>query len=297
MTISARTSSRADAITRADRAGQAGLVLFVLVSVAPIAFGFGYALLYSTGVVGLLSDGFTLRHWQGLGEGSELAGSFAWSVYIAAATLALTTILALSIALYLRRYLVRGPLAYLIYLPLAVPGTVAAFLVFQLLAGAGYVSRFTSAAGLLSTASFPELVQDGLGIGIILAHTALAVPFFVLLFLNVYDTEKVAALGGLAHTLGASPWDVLRRLTVPVLLGRSMTNLTLLFIAVLSSYEIPLLLDRQSPQMISVLVMRKFSMFDLSQKPEAFVVAVVYTLFVLALLVLAFRWRRRSYAG
>ena len=43
--------------------------------------------------------------------------------------------------------------------------------------------------------------------------------------------------------------------------------------------------------MISVLTVRKYQRFDLLQKPEAFVIAVVYTLTVLLLLLTVFRPR------
>ncbi len=144
---------------------------------------------------------------------------------------------------------------------------------------------------------FPGLVNHAGGIGILVAHIGLAVPFFVLLFHEIYRSEHVDGLSALARTLGASNAQVLYRVKMPILLQRATTNITLLFIAVLGSYEIPLLLGRQAPQMISVLTMRKYEMFDISQKPEAFIVALLYTGFVLTLLVLVFRKRMRTHAA
>ena len=117
----------------------------------------------------------------------------------------------------------------------------------------------------------------------------------MLLFVQIYQTERVGDLVRLASTLGAGKGAGLYRVAVPILLSRSATNIILLFIAVMGSYEIPLLLGRQSPEMLSVLTMRKYSMFDLAQKPEAFIVALLYTAFVLVLITAAFRTRRLAF--
>ena len=276
--------------------GRLGLALFVLVAVLPIGFSLLYAMAYSTGLVGLLSDGFTGVHWARLFAGGEVWASFGLSLYIAATTVVLTVGLALLLALYLRRPLAYGPLSYIIYFPLALPATVAAFLVFQLFSGAGYLSRLALRFGLIDrVGQFPAFVNDAYGLGIIIAHVGLAVPFFVLLFVQIYNTERVGALVQLARTLGAGRAAGLYRVTVPILLTKCFTNIVLLFVAVLGSYEIPLLLGRQAPQMLSVLTMRKYALFDISQKPQAFIVAVLYTLLVLAALVFAFRKGRTAY--
>ena len=117
----------------------------------------------------------------------------------------------------------------------------------------------------------------------------MAIPFFIILFHEVYTSERINELGELARTLGAEPHVVLYKVTVPILLSRASMNITLLFIIVLGSYEIPLLLGRQSPQMISVLTMRKYQLFDNSEKPEAFIIALLYTAIVLSLLLVVIR--------
>ena len=59
----------------------------------------------------------------------------------------------------------------------------------------------------------------------------------------------------------------------------------LFFIYVMGAYEIPLLLGRQSPQMLSVLAMRKYARFDITQKPEAFAIAFLYAVLVSVVLI------------
>ncbi|MEM8963250.1 MAG: ABC transporter permease subunit [Acidobacteriota bacterium] len=270
-----------------------GLGLLLGGVAAPIAFSLVWALLYSLGLVGLLNDGFTTEHWQAVLSSRETWASVVLSTWVAAVTVVLTAGFALLITLGLRPALRRGPLSYLVFLPLAIPGTVAAFLTFQWFGGGGWVPRIAYALGLTSdTGELVSMVHDPIGLGMIVTHVAIAVPFFVLLFVQLYDTERLAELERLATALGAKKRQRVLRVTVPILLRGAMTNLVLFFIVVLGSFEVPWLLGRQSPQMLSVLTYRKFSLFDLGQKPEAFAVALVYTALVFGLLAVVFRRRR-----
>jgi len=281
--------------SRADFDGTR-LVLFLFLCPLPVVLSLTYAALYSVGLAGLLGHGFTLFHWRRVLASAELRGSLVLSLSVAAATVFVTTAVALPLALALRGRLTRGPLAHLMTIPLAIPGTAAAFLVLQVFSGAGLVSRVAFRLGLVKgIADFPALNQDPYGSGIVLAHVCLAVPFFVFLFAELYRSETLEAIEELAASLGATPSQTLRRLTLPILLLRGLPNLILLFVIVLGSYEIPLLLGRQSPQMLSVLTLRKYAMFDLAERPGAFVVALVYMALVVCVVGLAFRGRRPSY--
>jgi len=198
----------------------------------------------------------------------------------------------LPLALSLRQRLDREGLRYLVALPLALPGTVAALLVLQLLAGAGLVSRIAYRLGITNGIDgFPSLVRDAGLVGVIVAHVGLAVPFFTLLLAELHGSERIGALSDLAATLGANRFQRLRFVTLPVLLRGAQPSLALLFVLALGSFEIPWLLGRQSPQMLSVLTYRKHGLFDITQKPEAYLLALGYTLLVFAMLVAAFRGR------
>ncbi len=270
-----------------------GAAFFALVVLAPLVFSLGYALLYSLGLVGLLADGLTARYWMRLFGGGELWASFAWSLYLAAAATGLTLVFGLALALGLRRRVERGVVGALLHVPLAFPATAAALVVFLALSPFGTVARMARALGVVGPGEgLPNMVHDAVGTGILVAHVGLAVPFFVLLFVEIFRQERVAELAAAAQSLGARPRQVLWRVTLPVLLRKAAPSVLLLFVAVLGSYEIPLLLDRQSPQMLSVLAMRKFALFDVTQKPEAFVVALSYTALVLVGLALLFRTGR-----
>lgn len=274
----------------------AGYWFFIIIGVLPIGFGLLYAGGYSVGLVGLLSQGFTLQHWQGLFETKELLGSFVVSFQVALVTVICAASVAAFLALRLRGSLTSGSLAYALYLPLALPATVAAFFVFQLFSDAGMVARLAHWFGFIETpGQFPAMIHDWFSTGVILAHMLFAIPYFTLLFHQIYKQEQLEACCHLTQTLGGTAKDCLFKVVLPVFFHKGLTNLVLLFILVFGAYEIPLLLGKQSPQMISVLTMRKYALFDLAQKPQAFIAALLYTFLVLALLGWVFGRIRRGY--
>lgn len=275
-----------------DKPGLTGFVLFLIVAVVPVGGSLTYALLYTFGLTGLLSEGFTLAHWTAVLGGGEIWTSLALSALVAFAACLIAATGGVALALGLRRQLERGPLSYAIYLPLAMPFVVGAFVGFETLSAGGMLSRVAYRLGLTySIDAFPSLTNDALYLGVIVTHALLALPFLAIVFAHLYESESIDAYAALSRSLGASDAQTLRRVTLPMLLRRARPNLVLLFIVLLGSYEIPLLLGRQSPQMISVLTVRKYQRFDLLQKPDAFVIAIVYTLTILLLLVTAFRSR------
>ena len=267
--------------------------LFLLLAVGPVALGLGYALLYSLGLAGLLGQGFTLAHWTRVLTNPEFWWSLGFSTGVALVTISLSTGLALLAVLRWRDGLLRGLRAYTFYLPLAIPATVMAFLVFQWLGDAGLLSRLAYALGLTtSTTQFPTLINDQWGIGIIVAHVLMATPFLTIFFANLYRSERVAELRGLAATLGLSPGAAARRLVVPLLLRRGRATLLLYGVFVFSSYEIPLLLGSQSPAMVSVLAIRKLQRYNLGDIPQAYVISVLYAFILALVLLLWLGWSR-----
>jgi len=272
-----------------------GFLAFVLVAIVPIAAGLVYALGYSLGLSGLLSQGFTLKYWgRPFQEGNQIFASFAFSLGVAVVATAITLGVALLLVLTVRRSLTAGWLSQLSTIPLALPGTVLAFVVMQWCSGSGIAARIAHALGLLHTpAQFPGMVNDQYGIGIIIAQVMVGVPFFALLLAQLWHSQRIGHLMELAQTIGATRRQRAVRVAVPLLLHRAFPTVMLHLVAVIGVYEVPLLLGAQSPQMILVLTMRNYAMFDLQQKPEAFICALLYTL--LSLLLIALAWRRMDH--
>ncbi len=266
------------------------MALFLALTALPLALGIGYSLLHSTGMAGIGSEGFTLRHWGSVLMGWEFWRSLGFSFWVAACSIGMALGLALALVVSGAEKWQRGSLSWLIYLPLTLPAMVVAFFIFQTLSGAGFASRLAYRLGLTDgIEDFPNWMNDPWGVAIIAAHVLMATPFFIILFSNLYQNERLGEYAQLAATLGATARQSARRVIVPVLLRQSFPTLVLYFIFVMGSYEIPLLLGSQSPQMVSVLTIRKLQRFDLADMPQAYVAGVLYTVFVVGAVVVLLR--------
>lgn len=264
--------------------------LLLLLAVLPLVLGIGYALLYSFGLAGVLNEGFTTMHWQLAFADNDVINSFLYTFFVSAVSIILCVTVAAFVSLYIGDRLQKGPLSYILYLPMAFPTLVAAFFFFQFLGNAGFLSRiFFKTDAINDINSFPNLVNDRFSIGILATQLFLSLPVFIILNLSILKNENVAALKLLSQSLGGSKWQTLSRVTLPLLLKKSFPSIVLFFIFKMGTYEIPLLLGRSSPEMISVLTVRKMQRFNLLDIPQGYVVAVLYALLVFVSLAVSLR--------
>jgi len=268
--------------------------IFVLFAAAPLIFGFGYALLYSFGLIGVLNEGFTIVHWERVLFESNFWGTLLFSLVVALVTMGLSLFFALLVVVAWYKNLERGALSYIVYLPLAFPGVVMAFYTFQLLSKSGFLSRLLYNLGITNGLNdFPDLINDAYGIGIIFSLLLLITPFFILLYANMYRNERIQELTELASTLGAKPIQITLKVVLPVLLKKSAFTVVLFVIFVMGTYEIPLLLGRQNPSMFSPFVINKLQKFNLNDIPQAYAISILYILLIALLIGILF-WKLRG---
>lgn len=269
----------------------------VVVSLAvglPVAWIAGYSLVYSLGGIGLLSDGWTLRHWRAAFAADAARNSVAMSFTVAATATLVSTLVALSVCLMVapwrRHRLIRAALSVLI----ATPATVAGLLVQQMIGPSGWLSRIAATFGATAgPGDFPVLVNDRWSIGLTLALCLTSTPMLCLFLLNTWSAARIDRYCTMAESLGASRWQARWRVAAPMLLARARPLIALTFLWSLGAYEIPLLLGRQSPQLFSVLVARHFGQYDLALRPQAFVLATIYLTLVAVGLGVFVNMRRR----
>src|SRR5262249_3741758 len=142
---------------------------------------------------------------------------------------------------------------------------------------------------------FPDLVNDRFGIGIIATHVMMSLPFFAIFLSNLYDSEKIEEFQRVARTLGANSTQANLKVAIPILFRRAFPTIVLYFFFVFGSYEIPLLLGQQFPQMISVLMIRKLQRFNLLDIPTVYTLAIIYLVLAIAVIFLLFRKKRLAY--
>jgi len=261
------------------------IVVYLLVTIVPLFAGLGYALLNSFGLAGIISNGFTLSYWHIFFTSGEFEKSFLYSFILTLVILLLSVIISLIISISYNSNVNTGKSAYLFYIPLAIPFMVAGFLTYQLFNPTGFFSRVAYSLHLTSSPSnFPDITNDALSIGIVITHVFIATAFLTILFAGIFKNEKIEELAILATSIGANRREINRRVVIPIILKKTFPSITLYGIFILSSYEIPLLLGRQTPQFISVAIANKFQKFNLQDIPLAYCMAVVYTFIIILIL-------------
>ena len=261
-------------------------LLLLVFAVMPLVLGLGYALLYSFGLAGALQSGFTLSNWQKLFAESEVISSFAYSAALALTSIIISVSMALFTTVKYPAMFGKGLFNYIIYLPLAFPAMVAAFFFFQFLSKAGILARLFFQLHIISSINqFPDLVNDRWGIAIIVTQVFLSCPFFILLLGNLYVTERVTDYILLSESLGATHKQSVQKIAIPMLLHKCFPTMILYFIFMFGAYEVPVLLGRSNPEMVSVLAVRKLQRFNLLDIPQGYAIAILYTLVVFVLIV------------
>jgi putative spermidine/putrescine transport system permease protein len=271
-----------------------GIFCFMLLVALPFAGSLVYAILYSFGLTGILSKGFTAVHVSGLLQNREILFSLLYSLYIAVCSMLISLILAICGVLFFKTAITKSKWSFFPYLPLALPAIVTAFISLQVLNKTGVLSRVLYQTSMINDLSqFPDMVNDKLGIGIIITHVLMATPFFLIFFSNIYETENLKALSNVAKSLGASSAKVAEKIVIPLLLKKGLHTILLYFIFVFGSYEIPLILGQQSPQMISVLIVRKMQRYNLMDIPQGYFLSLVYSIVVIVLLAVFFKSKKQ----
>jgi putative spermidine/putrescine transport system permease protein len=263
--------------------GLLALLPFLLVLGGLFGGGMLLALLASLGTGGGGElEGLSPRHYIALAGDREFLAALGFSVWVASAATALSLLLGISVAAVYHQKAKRptgnhvgnGWQYTLLQFPLAVPHLSFALVVLHLLSPSGIASRWTHAAGLIAEpAEFPVMVQDGLGIGIIVAYVWKEAPFVAVVALAML-ARVPHELGEAAQTLGASPLTVWRRVYLPLISPAVIAAALAAFAYVFGAYETPLLLGRTYPAMLGVLAERRFRSVDLLDQPGAIAIAL-----------------------
>ena len=164
---------------------------------------------------------------------------------------------------------------------LAFPHLVWAVALLLFLSQSGLLARWAATLGLIQNpADFPVLVRDRYGIGIILHYVSKEIPFLALIVLAVLRAQP-AGYDLVAENLGASRWQRLRYVTLPLVAPALISGALLVFAFIFSSYEVPALLGVSYPRMLPVLALRFFNDPDLRSRADGMAISLIITVIVL----------------
>ncbi len=261
------------------------LIIVVVLLGASLAYGVAQSL----GLMSVIGqDSISLDAYQNLLTGQGLAGREFWgslvfSLWISLASTAISAAVTLLITVWLsERRNGSGNLDTLaLNWNLAFPHLVWAMALMLFLSQSGLLARWAANLGLIqSPAGFPVLMRDRYGIGIILHYVSKEIPFLVLILLAVLQAQP-AGYDLVAENLGASRWQRLRYVTLPMVTPALLSGALLVFAFVFSSYEVPALLGVSYPRMLPVLALRFFNDPDLRSRADGMAISLVITLIVL----------------
>lgn len=251
-------------------------VAWIALVALAVAVGVVYALLGALGMAGPGADGFdpggAVRSlvrphvWEGV----------AWSLWIATASTALSSALALFLALAIRGGRAGGRwLRTLVLLPLPVPHLVAAVCGVLVLGQSGLLGRAALHAGWVSTpAEVPALIWDPWGVGLIVSLVWKEVPFLFLVAAAVLTTRGEAAEAE-ARRLGASSVQVALWVTLPLVWRGMLPGVIAVFAFVLGSWEAATLLGPSDPLALPLQIWEAYTDAALERRAHAYVLTLV----------------------
>ena len=225
----------------------------------------------------------------------EVGRSLLLTLHVAVVSSTLVVVLGIGAALLLRG-LGRGRrlTTTLFQLNLPVPHVIGAVAILSLLGQSGLLSRAATRIGMIDEpASFPALVFDPYAIGIIVQYVWKEVPFVGIVALAILHSTG-DDLEEAARTLGATSWQRLRHVTLPLLLPGVLSAAVIVFAFTFGTFEVPLLLGSSFPAVLPVLAHQRYTDVDLASRPEAMAISAVITLLVLAVVVAGTTLARRT---
>jgi putative spermidine/putrescine transport system permease protein len=221
-------------------------------------------------------EALTLEHYRRLVQDREFRASLQLTFVLTTVATIISAVAGFALALALREWARHSSiLNTLLQVPLAVPHLAMAVVLINLIAPSGLIARIAYAVGFGSDpADFPALIGDRYGIGIITAYVLKETPFISLMALamilrlgNEYDE--------VARTLGASAWQRLRYVTLPMVAPAVVSASLVVFAFIFGAFETPFILGRPYPAMLAVVAQRKFTSETLAERPDAIAVAIV----------------------
>jgi ABC-type spermidine/putrescine transport system permease subunit I len=239
----------APASAAARRARFAGLALTAPALAIVIAFfiiplGISFALAFRA------KDGrFTLEHF------AKSFDLYTTDLLFSLAIVVLSSVLIAVVAIAIAGYLTLGEnprsvavLRWLYRWPLFIPFVVAGQVMRTFLAKNGMLNHVLIFAGLIEPVSAQSLLDWR---GIVVAFVWKQAPFVTLLVAGAMasiDRQHIEA----ARNLGAPRWRVLRDIVLPQVSGTVLVGVVLSFVTMLSVLSVPLMINPNSPTMITV---------------------------------------------
>ncbi|MGD6831057.1 ABC transporter permease [Sutcliffiella halmapala] len=227
------------------------------------------------------STSWTWEHYSALFKEERFRDSMTYSLFIAGVSTLCSLVIGLGVTKLLHHRLLSGRSRSLLWLPMLFPHFVWGYMMILLFSQTGWLSSILHQMGVIETSSsFPLIIQDEYGIGIILTYISKEVPFVVLLLMPVY-MNMPKELPQVVRTLGGSRWNVFKTVEWPWVYPVLVEAGIIVFAFVIAAFELPYLLGTTYPQMVSVVAYEWFFQGDWGKRPLSFAFMICITVLIL----------------
>ena len=217
----------------------------------------------------------SLRYYVQLLSNTRFMASLGYTFYIAIVSSALSVTLGVMVAFAVDKTRSGGKLSYTLYkVPIIIPHIVVVILVIQMFFQTGIVSRILFAIGFIQEAAdFPLLIFDRGGIGIMLAYLYKQVPFVTLTVFTVLRALNSRYVQ-IAQNLGASPFHIMSRVTLPLLAPTILSAFLITFAFAFGAFEVPFLLRSPARLTLPILAYFEYRSPVLAARPAAMAASI-----------------------
>jgi putative spermidine/putrescine transport system permease protein len=250
-----------EAVVETRRRGERPFAAFALVAPALLVVGVFFVvplLLSAVGAFRSADGAFTLAHF------AKSLDLYTRDLVFTIEIVVLSTLLIAIVAIAIAGYLTLGEhpravavLRWLYRWPLFIPFVVAGQIMRTFLAKNGMLNHVLIGSGLIEPISAQSMLDWR---GIVIAFVWKQAPFVTLLLagaMAALDRQHIEA----ARNLGAPRWRVLVDIVLPQVRGTLLVGLVLSFVAMLSVLSVPLMINPNSPTMITVDVAYRINTF------------------------------------
>ncbi|MBS5787804.1 MAG: ABC transporter permease subunit [Clostridioides difficile] len=202
----------------------------------------------------------------------------------------ISTVISVMIGVLISYFLCKNKFSKLrnsiIKLPVIIPHIVVILLMTTVFSQTGIISRLLYSLGFINdSSSFPLLLSDNRGIGIILVYLWKGIPFTVITTYNIL-TNVNDSLENVAINLGASKWQSFRYIALPLAMPSIISSFIILFAFSFGSYEVPFLIGPTTPKALPVLAYVSYISSNIDQKIISMVLNVILSCVSIVLLLI-----------
>lgn len=205
-----------------------------------------------------------------------------FSIIISAISTIISIIIGALISFYLLNFK-KSNLNYgILNIVLVLPHIGFAYIVYLFFSDTGFLSRFLNLLGIEIDLT---LINDTLGIGIVLNYILKEVPF-VILYLLATNKKEVKNHILAARDLGAGFFQTFLKIYLPLNSVQIVSISIVIFAFVLGNYEVPFLLGANAPQFLSVSALNNFQSIDVDQNIASYLKTIIIfaTAFVVSII-------------